>query len=88
MELLQMALDARPGAHTDGGRLTLLAELLGVAERHSELQLHRARAALRDGDIFAAREHAAELAAQGYVPAWEVAAQAGSLSPPRLCRKS
>ncbi|BDA40884.1 probable neuroblastoma-amplified sequence at N-terminal half [Coccomyxa sp. Obi] len=75
MELLQMALDARPGAHSDGGRLALLAELLGVAERHSELQLRRARAALRDGDISAAREHAAELAAQGYVPAWEVVAE-------------
>ncbi|KAK9916721.1 hypothetical protein WJX75_006244 [Coccomyxa subellipsoidea] len=75
MELLQMALDARPGAHADGGRLALLAELLGVAERHSELLLRRARAALDAGDLAAAREHAANLAAQGYVPAWDVAAQ-------------
>lgn len=71
-----MALDARPGAHADGGRLALLAELLGVAERHSELLLRRARAALVAGDLAAAREHAADLAAQGYVPAWDVAAQA------------
>ena len=88
MELVQMALDARPGAHSDGGRLALLAELLGVAERHSELQLRRARAALRDGDVLAAREHAAELAAQGYVPAWEAAAQAGSLARSQLgCKR-
>ncbi len=76
MELLQMALDARPDAHADGGRLALLAELLGVAERHSDLQLRRARAALAAGDVAAAREHVSDLAAQGYVLAWEVAAQA------------
>ncbi|EIE26521.1 hypothetical protein COCSUDRAFT_64531 [Coccomyxa subellipsoidea C-169] len=74
MELLQMALDARPDAHADGGRLALLAELLGVAEHHSDLQLRRARAALAAGDVAAAREHVSDLAAQGYVLAWEVIA--------------
>lgn len=76
MELVQMALDARPGAHADGGRLALLADLLGVAERHCELLLRRARAALRAGDAAAAKEHALDLAAQGFAPAWDVAAQA------------
>lgn len=38
MELLQMALDARPGAHADSGRIALLAELLGIADRHCEVR--------------------------------------------------
>ena len=33
-----MALDARPGAYADSGRLALLAELLGIADRHSDVR--------------------------------------------------
>jgi hypothetical protein len=136
MELLQMALEARPRAYAESGRLALLAELLGVAERHAEVPdlerllppvkavmhlycchtalcpasapspftcmyipqetsagfnplglwihgLHscmqvrerQAAAALAAGDTAAAAEHAVALAAEGFAPAWRVAAQ-------------
>ena len=47
MELLQMALDARPGAYADSGRLALLAELLGTADRHSEVRRRPVRVPAR-----------------------------------------
>jgi hypothetical protein len=78
MELLQLALDASPRAYADSGRLASLADLLGVAERHAELQMAQAAAALAAGDVPAAQEHATSLASQGYAPASGIAAQASA----------
>ena len=78
LELLQLALDASPHAYADSARLASLADLLGVAERHSELQMRQAEAALKAGDVSAALEHATSLASQGYAPACDIAAQASN----------
>jgi hypothetical protein len=82
MELVQMALQADPRAYANSARLAMLADLLGVAERHAELQMWQARAALHAGDLAAAQDLAMSLASQGFKPACDLAAQA----PPPLRR--
>ncbi len=75
MDLIQLVLDTQPTAYRDAGRLAMMAEQLGISERHADVMLRQARAACKAGDIALAHELALQLARQGHLPAWELAAE-------------
>ena len=75
MDLVQLLLDTQPAAYRDTGRLAMMAEQLGLSERHADVMLRQARTACKAGDVALAHELALQLARQAYAPAWELAAE-------------
>ena len=75
MDLIQLVLDTQHTAYRDAGRLAMMTEQLGLSERHADVMLRQARSACKAGDLALAHELALQLARQGHLPAWEVAAE-------------
>ncbi len=75
MDIIQLALDTHATAYQDAAQLAMLAEQLGLAERHADIAMRQARAACRAGDLAAAHELALQLARQGHASAWTLAAE-------------
>ena len=75
MDLVQLVLDTQPTAYRDAGRLAMMVEQLGLSERHADVMLRQARTACKAGDIALGHELALQLARQGHLPAWELAAE-------------
>lgn len=78
-ELIQAVLDSKPGIYQDQATLNSLAELLGVADKGSAMQLRSAYAALREGDEEFARQQCLNLVFLGVRDAWPLASQLSSL---------
>lgn len=75
MNLIQLILDTDPKAYADAGRLAMLAEQLGLSDRHADVALRQAHSACKAGDLAAAHDFALQLARQEFKPAWKLGAE-------------
>lgn len=75
MDIIQLALDTNATACKDAGRLAMLAEQLGISERHAEITMRQARSACKAGDLATANELVLHLARQQHIPAWTLAVE-------------
>ena len=75
LDIIQLALDTHATAYKDAAQLAMLAEQLGLSERHADIAMCQARAARRAGDLAASHELALQLARQDHAAAWSLAAE-------------